>query len=166
KYPCTDGIPFESQHRFMATLHHDHIGNGFIYVKGAPERLLEMCRWEQDRSGAQRPLDADRWLNNIDQIAAKGQRVLAVAAKRAVTDHRQLVFGDVEQELTLLGLFGLIDPPRDEAVAAVQQCLAAGISVKMITGDHALTASAIACELRLMAPERVLTGRDIDKMSD
>ncbi len=166
QHPRTDEIPFESQHRFMATLHHDHSGNGVIYVKGAPERLLEMCQWEQDRNGAQYPLAADRWLKHIDQIAAKGQRVLAVAAKRTIADHRQLVFGDVEQELTLLGLFGLIDPPRDEAVAAVQQCLAAGIGVKMITGDHALTASAIARELGLMAPERVLTGRDIDKMSD
>ena len=164
--PRTDEIPFESQHRFMATLHHDHFGNGVIYVKGAPERLLEMCRWEQDRGGAQCPLDAGRWQLHIDQIAAKGQRVLAVAVKRTVSEHQQLVFGDVEQELTLLGLFGLIDPPRDEAITAIQQCLAAGIGVKMITGDHALTASTIARELGLMAPESVLTGVDIDKMSD
>lgn len=164
--PRTDEIPFESQHRFMATLHYDHAGNGFIYVKGAPERVLEMCRWEQDRDGAQCPLDAGRWQQHINQIAAKGQRVLAVAVKRTVAGHRQLVFGDVEQELTFLGLFGLIDPPRDEAITAIRQCLAAGVGVKMITGDHALTASAIARELGLMAPERVLTGADIDKMSD
>jgi len=164
--PRTDEIPFEAQHRLMATLHHDHFGNGFIYVKGAPERLLEMCRWERDRGGEQRPLVADRWLSRVDDIAAKGQRVLAVAAKRTVADHRQLAFGDVEHGLTFLGLFGLIDPPRDEAIAAVQQCLAAGIGVKMITGDHAVTAGAIARELGLTAPDRVLTGRDLDRMSD
>ena len=135
-------------------------------MKGAPERLLEMCRWERDRSDEQRPLVADRWLRLIDDIAAKGQRVLAVAAKRTVAGHRQLAFADVEQGLTFLGLFGLIDPPRDEAIAAVQQCLAAGIGVKMITGDHAVTAGAIARELGLTTPDRVLTGRDLDRMSD
>ncbi|MGB6905835.1 MAG: HAD-IC family P-type ATPase, partial [Methyloceanibacter sp.] len=160
--PRTDEIPFEARHRFMATLHHDHFGNGFIYVKGAPERLLEMCSWEQGGGGEQGPLVADRWLRHIDDIAAKGQRVLAVATKRTVADHQQLAFGDVEHGLTLLGLFGLIDPPREEAIAAVHQCLAAGISVKMITGDHALTAVAIASELGLATPDRVLTGRDID----
>jgi potassium/sodium efflux P-type ATPase len=164
--PRTDEIPFEARHRFMATLHHDHFGNGFIYVKGAPERLLEMCSWEQGGGGEQGPLVADRWLRHIDDIAAKGQRVLAVATKRTVADHQQLAFGDVEHGLTLLGLFGLIDPPRDEAIAAVRQCLAAGIGVKMITGDHALTAVAIASELGLATPDRMLTGRDIDKLSD
>lgn len=164
--PRTDEIPFDAQHRFMATLNHDHSGNGFIYVKGAPERLLEMCSWERDRSGQQRPLAADHWISRVDGIAAKGQRVLAVAAKPAASDQRQLEFGDAEHEFTLLGIFGLIDPPRDEAIAAIQQCLAAGIAVKMITGDHALTASAIAHELGLLAPERVLTGRDLDEMSD
>ncbi|KAF0097065.1 MAG: P-type HAD superfamily ATPase [Rhodospirillaceae bacterium] len=92
--------------------------------------------------------------------------MLAVAAKRTVAGHRQLAFADVEQGLTFLGLFGLIDPPRDEAIAAVQQCLAAGIGVKMITGDHAVTAGAIARELGLTTPDRVLTGRDLDRMSD
>jgi magnesium-transporting ATPase (P-type) len=164
--PRTDEIPFEAQQRFMATLHHDHVGNGFIYVKGAPERLLEMCFWERDRGGEQRPLVADYWLR-IDDIARKGQRVLGVAEKRTVADHRQLEFGDIEHgELTFLGLFGLIDPPREEAIPAVHQCIGAGIGVKMITGDHAVTAVAIARELGVMTPDRVLTGRDLDMLSD
>ncbi|WP_298351485.1 cation-transporting P-type ATPase [Rhodoblastus sp.] len=165
-YPRTDEIPFEAQHRFMATLHHDHIGNGFIYVKGAPERLLEMCQWELFSNGALVSLSADRWLSQIEAIAAKGQRVLAVATKRTRDDHRQLVFADVEGGLTFLGLFGLIDPPRSEAIEAVAECLAAGITVKMITGDHAVTASAIARELGLAAAEKVMTGRDLDAMAD
>ncbi|MCI0599448.1 MAG: HAD-IC family P-type ATPase [Beijerinckiaceae bacterium] len=164
--PRTDEIPFESRHRFMATLHHDRFGNGFIYVKGAPERLLEMCFWQRDRGGEERPLAADYWLRHIDGIASKGQRVLGVAAKRTDAGHRQLEFGDVEHGLTFLGLFGLIDPPREETIAAVDQCITAGIGVKMITGDHAVTAGAIARELGLTTHDRVLTGRDLDKLPD
>ncbi|AZG78940.1 efflux RND transporter periplasmic adaptor subunit (plasmid) [Methylocystis rosea] len=163
--PRTDEIPFEAQHRFMATLHHDHSGNGFIFVKGAPERLLEMCFWQREPGGAQRPLDADFWLRHIGDIAAKGQRVLGVAAKQAPAGHCELAFGDVERDLTFLGLFGLIDPPRAEAVAAIRECVDAGIGVKMITGDHVATAAAIARELGLPNPERALTGRDLDKLS-
>ena len=165
-YPRTDEIPFEAQHRFMATLHHDHSGNGFIYVKGAPERILEMCAWERGPDGRQRPIDKEWWIARVERIASMGQRVLAIAMRQADGDHRQLVFEDVDHELTCLGLFGLIDPPRQEAIAAIQQCLAAGISVKMITGDHSVTAGAIARELGLVASDQVLTGRDLDRMSD
>ena len=167
KHPRTDEIPFKSPHCFMATLHHDHFGNGSIYVKGAPERLLELSFWQRDRSGEQRPLVADYWLRRINEIAAKGQRVLGVAAKRTGSDHRHLEFGDVEQGgLTLLGLFGLIDPPREDSIAAVRQCIAAGIDVKMITGDHAVTAVAVARELGLTSPDRMLTGQDLERLSD
>lgn len=164
--PRTDEIPFESQHRFMATLHHDHLGKDYIFVKGAPERLLEMCFWQRGRSEEEQPLDRDRWLAHIDEIAAKGQRVLGVAAKRTVADHCELKFGDVETGLSFLGLIGFIDPPRAEAIEAVRQCTGAGIAVKMITGDHAATAVAIGRELGLDTPEAVLTGRDLDGLSD
>jgi RND family efflux transporter MFP subunit len=163
--PRTDEIPFESQHRFMATLHHDHDGKGFIFVKGAPERLLEMCFWQRD-GGEEHSLDCDHWLARIDEIAAKGQRVLGVAAKRTVAKHCELTFGDVESGLVFLGLIGLIDPPREEAVDAVRECAEAGISVKMITGDHAATAVAIGRELGLVNPDAVVTGRDLDALSD
>ncbi|MBM3577767.1 MAG: HAD-IC family P-type ATPase [Alphaproteobacteria bacterium] len=164
--PRTDEIPFESQHRFMATLHHDHLGNGYIFVKGAPERLLETCFWQRDGGEEQRPLDSSCWLARIDEIAAKGQRVLGIAAKRTVADHCELTFGDVETGLTFLGLIGLIDPPREETLDAVRQCAGAGIGVKMITGDHAATAVAIGRELGLKNPGAVLTGRDLDALSD
>jgi RND family efflux transporter MFP subunit len=163
--PRTDEIPFESQHRFMATLHHDHEGNGFIFVKGAPERLLEMCFWQRD-GGEEHPLDSGRWLARIDEIAAKGQRVLGVAAKRANSGQQQLAFGDVESGLVFLGIIGLIDPPREETIGAVRECAEAGVGVKMITGDHAATAVAIGRELGLRSPDSVLTGRDLDVLSD
>lgn len=164
--PRTDEIPFESQHRFMATLHHDHLGNGYIFVKGAPERLLEMCFWQRGGGEGERALDRDRWLVRIDEIAAKGQRVLGVAAKRTVADHCELKFGDVDTGLSFLGLIGFIDPPRTEAIDAVRQCARAGLAVKMITGDHAATAVAISRELGLDTPAAVLTGRDLDALSD
>ena len=109
-YPRTDVIPFESEHRFMATLHHDHAGRGFIYVKGAPERILEMCRLQRGTDGDQ-PLDADFWWRHIDDIGGRGQRVLAQASKSTISQHRELHFDDVASGLTLLGLFGLADPP-------------------------------------------------------
>ncbi|MGD9543456.1 MAG: HAD-IC family P-type ATPase [Methylocystis sp.] len=164
--PRTDEIPFESQHRFMATLHHDHDGVGYIFVKGAPERLLEMCFWEQGATGEQRPLDCACWLEHIVQMATRGQRVLAVASKKAGEGQQQLAFGDVESGLVFVGLIGLIDPPRPEAIEAIRNCATAGMSVKMITGDHAATATAIARELGLQRPESVLTGRDLDEIGD
>ncbi len=164
--PRTDEIPFESQHKFMATLHHDHDGVGYIFVKGAPERLLEMCFWEQDAREELRPIDCDCWLARIDEMAARGQRVLAVASKSAEEGQQQLAFPDVETGLAFVGLIGLIDPPRPEAVDAIRQCATAGMSVKMITGDHAATATAIARELGLQRPDSMLTGRELDAIGD
>ncbi len=123
RYPRTDVIPFESEHRFMATLHHDHAGHGFVYVKGAPERLLEMCSHERAApEGGVRPLDRDRWQARVEELAARGMRVLALACRAVGSDHRTLGFEDIEAGLTLLGLVGLMDPPRAEAVRAVAAC--------------------------------------------
>ncbi|MEK6707284.1 MAG: cation-transporting P-type ATPase [Pseudomonadota bacterium] len=163
--PRTDVIPFESEHRFMATLHHDHAGHGFIYVKGAPERVLEMCA-SQRSLGEDHPLNIAYWLSKAEETAALGQRLLAVATKPVATTHRELNFSDMEQGFTLLGLFGIIDPPRDEAIAAVRECQSAGIRVKMITGDHAITARAIGAQLGIGNGQTALTGRDLGKMDD
>ncbi|TQV68110.1 cation-transporting P-type ATPase [Denitrobaculum tricleocarpae] len=164
-WPRRDAIPFDSQHRFMASLHHDHEGHVRIVVKGAPERLLEMCSWQRngDEDGA---LDQRYWSETAEKIAARGQRVLAVAAKPGRDSQIDLKFGDVEDGLTFLGLFGLIDPPREEAIAAVANCRAAGIAVKMITGDHAGTAVAVARQLGLENADAVLTGAELDAISD
>ncbi len=162
--PRTDTIPFESEHRFMATLHHDHAGHGFIYLKGAPERVLGMCRWQR-RAGQDEPIDRELWQRHVETLAADGQRVLAVAFATAGADHGELRFEHVEEGLTLLGLFGLIDPPREEAVEGVARCRSAGIAVKMITGDHAATARAVARRLGVDRP-RVRSGPDLDAMDD
>ena len=164
-YPRTDLIPFESEHRFMATLHHSHSNGSFIFVKGAPERLLEMCASQRTLDG-QRALDDRYWLDKIDEMAQQGQRVLAIAVKSVNQDKIELTFNDVENELTMLALFGLIDPPREESINAIKQCQQAGIRVKMITGDHGATAQAISRQLKLKNTAEVLTGHDIESMSE
>jgi len=162
----TDVIPFEAQQRFMATLNHDHEGNAFIVVKGAPERILAMCRDQRGRDGTTEPLDRDYWRERAESIARLGQRVLAFAAVPVTPTHTVLERTDVEGTLTLLGMTGIMDPPRPEAVAAVAECRGAGIRVKMITGDHAVTAAAIGRQIGLDNAERVLTGNDIDGMGE
>jgi len=161
--PRTDVIPFESEHRLMATLHHDHEGRGIIYVKGAPERILEFC----DHQGSGKaPLDPDYWRRQATDLAARGLRVLAVAAKAVPGEQREVRFADLEGGACLLGVLGIIDPPREEAVAAVAECHAAGIRVKMITGDHVDTARAIGAELGIGRGKSSLTGAEIEIMDD
>jgi magnesium-transporting ATPase (P-type) len=166
KWPRTDVIPFESEHRFMATLHHDHAGHGFTYIKGAPERLLEMCT-KQRTGGEDSLLNRNYWLEQMQLMAQKGLRLLAIAMKTDGNQQRNLTFSDLETGLTLLGIVGMIDPPRSEAIVAVQQCQAAGIEVKMITGDHAGTAAVIGAQLGLCAQgSKVLSGHEIEALSD
>ncbi len=165
QYPRTDLIPFESEHRFMATLHHSHSGDAFIFLKGAPERVLEMCAHQRTVDGEQ-PLDRNYWLSLIEELAQQGQRVLAIAVKPVSHEQMELTFSDVENDLTLLGMFGLIDPPREEAIEAVQVCQQARIRVKMITGDHGATARAIARQLKLVNTDDVLTGQELEEMSE
>jgi len=162
QFPRIDTIPFESEHRFMATLHHDHSGHGFIYIKGAPERVLEMCRLQR-QSGEDLPLDRRHWEACMNSVAGRGQRLLAIAFKAVPGTQTSLSFSDVNSEITLLGMVGIIDPPRDEATAAVKRCQDAGIRVKMITGDHAITARAIAAQMGIGDNISVVTGTEIAK---
>lgn len=163
--PRTDEIPFDAQHRFMATLHHSHEDGAFLCLKGAPERVIEMCEHQRGSKG-DRPVDAEFWHRQVEALASEGQRVLAVAVKPLAAGHRELSFADVESGLVLLGLLGLIDPPREEAVAAVRDCRAAGIRVKMITGDHAATALAIARQLGLENHHDVATGQMLEILDE
>ena len=166
QFPRTDLIPFESEHKFMATLHHDHEGNSLIYLKGAPEVVLAMCS-AQWRDGEAAELDLPFWESQLERIAGKGQRLLALAKKPATAGRQELTFADVENGMILLGVVGIIDPPRDEAITAVQECREAGIRVKMITGDHAVTAKAIAARMRIGEGENIaLTGKEIEGLSD
>lgn len=162
----TDVIPFDARHRYMATLHHDHEGRAFVYVKGAPEQILAMCSTQRNASGGADPLDQAYWHGMAERIAARGQRVLAFATRPVQPDHTVLEVTDLPGQLILIGLVGLIDPPRPEAVDAVAECHGAGIRVKMITGDHAGTAAAIGRQIGLQKSDKVLTGTELDSMND
>ena len=148
-----DAIPFDSRHRFMAVLTEGKSGR-VTHVKGAPERVLRMC------SG----ISQKDWHDRAEVMARGGLRVIALAER---AEQAELIDPHaLEGGATLLGLVGLIDPPRPEAIAAIQECHAAGIRVKMITGDHAGTAAAIAKQIGLRNSDRVLTGSDLDKIDD
>ncbi|MCP1645774.1 magnesium-transporting ATPase (P-type) [Pseudomonas citronellolis] len=164
-WPRLDSIPFESQHRFMASSHQDAEGRPWILVKGAPERILEMCSTQLTDAGAA-PLDPDYWRRMATDTAARGLRLLALAARQAAPQGAQLNFDDVAGDFTLLALVGLIDPPRAEAIAAVAHCQQAGIRVKMITGDHAETARAIGARLGIGVGRPAVTGAEVALMDD
>lgn len=147
RLPRIDAIPFESERQYMATLHERIEGSAraeVIYVKGSVERVLEMCAQMMDSRGGTVPLDAEAVRSSSAELAGRGLRVLAFARGEPPPGTRDLTHAMVESGLVLLGLQGMLDPPRPEAIEAVRACLGAGVRVKMITGDHALTASTIA----------------------
>ncbi|MEQ8427881.1 MAG: cation-transporting P-type ATPase [Gammaproteobacteria bacterium] len=162
--PRNDEIPFESEYRFMATLHHDHDNHAFIYLKGAPEKVLDMCH-SQLLGEETQPIDKDYWHKQINQLARDGERPLAIAIHRLDDHLSELSFSHVENGLTMIGIVGITDPPRQEAIEAIKRCTAAGIQVKMITGDHASTAQAISEQLGINH-QNVITGNDMETMSD
>ena len=157
-----DAIPFESENQFMATLHAQD--GGRILLKGAPEAVLKRCLTLPDGM-----LDTASVLREVDALAARGMRVLAFAAKPA---HGQtgIEMDDTQSGFTLLGLQGMIDPPRPEAIEAIKICHQAGITVKMITGDHQGTAQAIAGQLGILPKQpgapQAITGAQLAAMSE
>jgi magnesium-transporting ATPase (P-type) len=164
EWPRRDVIPFESEHRFMATLHHDHAGHSFICIKGAPERLLEMCT-HQRASGQDLPIDRGFWEAALERLAGDGQRTLALGFLAVDGIRNELSFADLETAgATLLGVVGMIDPPREEAVRAVAACRSAGVRVVMVTGDHAGTARAIGHRLGIGDGRAVMQGRELDQL--
>lgn len=148
-------LPFSSSYKYMATLHEEQ-DHAVVFVKGAPEVLLSRSSLSQS--------EQQQWINQASQLAKKGQRVLGFAYKQLPIeqelDHAQL------QQLTFVGIAGIIDPPKESAIQAVRECQQAGISVKMITGDHKDTAQAIADQIGLKHTSNVLEGIDIDRLSD
>ena len=169
--PRIDTIPFESLHQYMATLH-GNADNNVVYLKGGVESILARCSHAISRTGEVILLKADDCHLATAQMAEKGLRVLAFARAERDLSAAALRHGDVTGGLTFLGLQGMIDPPRPEAVAAVRVCQAASIRVKMITGDHAITATAIARQIGLLDETAdssqlvTLNGRDIAALSD
>jgi magnesium-transporting ATPase (P-type) len=162
RHPRLDAIAFESERQFMATLHEEE-GGTVIYLKGAPEVVLGRCS-----NGASVPaLDPDAVTRAVERIAGDGMRVLAFAARRVEGGVDRLDEADVEGGFAFLGLQGMIDPPRPEAIEAVRACREAGIAVKMITGDHAATARAIGEALGLAGEDDVaVTGNDLAEQEE
>jgi magnesium-transporting ATPase (P-type) len=164
-YPRIDAIPFESEHRFMATLHQDAGGQTVLLVKGAPEVILEHCDRQQTRDGQSAPIDRAHFLQASDELAARGERVLALAwQQNPAVKAGALSPADLPKELVLLGLIGLLDPPRKEAIEAVRECHGGGIRVTMITGDHKITAAAIARMLGIGDGTTAIAGAEIEEM--
>lgn len=162
----TDTIPFDAKHRFMATLHHNHLNQAFVLVKGAPEKVLLHCQQQSTEPGQLEEMNQAYWEEATKSLAAEGQRVLALAMKPIPPEHTVLEFSDVESNLIFIGIIGLIDPPRPDALSALAQCERAGIEVKMLTGDHANTAAAIGSQIGIKHPDKVLTGSDLEQMED
>jgi cation-transporting ATPase F len=171
--PRLDSIPFESQHQYMATLHDDReSGRRLICAKGAAEVIVSRCRAALDAAGKEVPLDPQAVQHQFDALAAQGLRVLACAIGAMPEGGQSITHADVK-ELVFAGLQGMIDPPRPEAIAAVRACQSAGVRVKMITGDHAATARAIARQIGLAGatdPQsgelEALTARELTEFSD
>jgi len=168
-----DVIPFESQYKYMATLY-NNVENGkkIIYLKGSVESVLYRCMSILLPTGELGSLNADDYHRRADEIARKGLRILAFARIIVESDKNTISHDDVANGLTFLGFQAMIDPPRPEAIVAVKACRTAGISVKMITGDHELTALAIAQKIGIVeesetdAQKKILNGKKIANLSD
>jgi magnesium-transporting ATPase (P-type) len=172
EWKTRDTIPFESRHRFMATLHdvppsEQQAGSSgrIAFIKGAPEQILSMCD-RQESEGEAKAIERSYWEEQAEHMASDGKRVLALGYLPGTDDQNQLDFDAVQSGLVMLGLVGIIDPPRDEAIRAVKKCHEAGISVVMITGDHALTARAIGRQLGIGDGQLVMTGQELDELEE
>jgi magnesium-transporting ATPase (P-type) len=164
-YPRIDAIPFESEHKFMATLHKAADGQQFLLVKGAPEVILDHCDRQQSTDGQPTPIDRQHFMQASDKLAGQGERVLGLAwLERPGLKTGGLTAADLPKNLVLLGLIGLLDPPRKEAIEAVRECHGGGIRVTMITGDHKITAAAIAKMLDIGDGRTAITGTEIEEM--
>lgn len=166
-----DSIPFESEQQYMATLHTHHApGRRVIFKKGAIERLIDRCQDMLTDEGQTRELDIKKICATAEHMANRGMRVLAITRRFTNEDHVELNHEHVKEGLTFIGLVGMIDPPRKEAIVSVAKCQAAGVQVKMITGDHVITAKAIAKDLGLHSPDGgelvAVTGGELANTSD
>lgn len=170
--PRVDTLPFESERQYMATLHAAEEGDAtVVYLKGAVEAVLPRCARALTARGDAAPLEAGEVHRAAEEMASRGLRVLALSRGSRPPGTRELAHRDVEEGLTFLGLMGMIDPPRREARDAIDKCRHAGIAVKMITGDHALTARSIAAQLGLrgLRPDSELvavTGRELEGLQE
>ncbi len=174
EFPRKDSIPFESEYQYMATFHTLQNGEGIVYLKGSVEKVLAKCVNQLDENGNIISLKHALIIHKAETMAAKGLRVLAFARGSISASKERIDHKDITESLTFLGLQGMIDPPRKEVIEAIRRCHSAGISVKMITGDHILTAKAIAEQLNLKSridsqdslPIVALSGSDLENLND
>ncbi len=172
--PRLDSIPFESELQYMATLHGQAEDQPrLVYAKGSVEAILGRCSSAWDARGHSGPLDTDAVIASVSRLAADGLRVLAFARKELAAGTSGIRHDDVAGDMVFLGLQAMMDPPRPEAIEAVATCQAAGIRVKMITGDHAITAAAIAGRLGIDGailpdgqPATAVTGIELERITD
>jgi len=158
-------VPFESEHKLMATADQTPDGRSVVLVKGAPDKLLDRSIHELTHDGKCQALDPAWWERQIDELSGEGLRVLAAARRDASVLADSLTLDDVD-DLVFLGLVGIVDPPRPEAIEAIATCRRAGINVKMITGDHAGTARAIGREMGIGHEAAAITGIELEAATD
>ena len=157
-------IPFDSQYKYMSTLY--RLGEEeVILLTGAPDVLFRLCQYQQTNDGLQ-PFDQPYWEGKIEEYAREGLRMVAAAWKPAREGQRELDHPDLQDGIILLGIAGMMDPPRPEAITAIADCLQAGIRVKMITGDHPQTAMSIGQMLGIGNAASAITGRELEAMDD
>jgi Ca2+-transporting ATPase len=169
RYPRIDEIPFQSEYQYMASLHQHE--TSILFLKGSLEAILRSSDYMVTESGEAVPIDKHGIQEHADAFAAQGLRVLAFAYKKFDASTASVDHADVADGMTFIGLQGMIDPPRKEAIEAVALCQQAGIDVKMITGDHALTAASIATQLGIRGKAdngklQALTGLELQKLSE
>ncbi|ACC98045.1 Cation transport ATPase [Elusimicrobium minutum Pei191] len=169
-FPRISTVPFDSEYKYMATLIEWENDKNIILIKGAPDRLMSIADKELTQKGEQ-PFDKQFWEDKINELANKGQRIIGAAYKlvpRTVKEiHHEDIYNEANSEgIVFLGLAGMIDPPREEAIEAIEVCAKAGITVKMITGDHVETAKTIGRQMGIENSDKALQGKDLDHMTE
>ena len=164
-YPRIDAVPFEAERRYMATLHAGEKDQHLIVLKGAPERVLAMCS-HQRVDGNDEAIDHQYWSEQADAVAAEGYRLLAIAERHVDAGVTTISPSELGDQFVLLGMVAMMDPPREEAIIAIEQAQQAGIRVKMITGDHAKTARSIGEQMNIGRGRPAITGRELEQADD
>ncbi|GAA4159376.1 cation-transporting P-type ATPase [Gryllotalpicola daejeonensis] len=173
-------VPFDSETKYMAVLARGDGGEAYVFLKGAPDRVLTRATTQTQPDGSAAPIDVAHWQRQISELGQRGLRVLAAARRRADAGAATLSHADLETGFEFIGVVGIVDPPRPEAIVAIATSHRAGVAVKMITGDHPDTALSIAREMGITsggdagagdagadaAEPRVLTGAELEAMSD
>jgi len=167
EFPQKDIIPFSSETGYMATLHFsEEEKTTIIFIKGAPERLFSLCNKQLEEKGEIKDFNQKYWEEALNTRAKNGERVLGLIFKNTDANKSKLTPQEIASDFVFFGLVGIIDQARKEAKPAIEECAHAGVSVKMITGDHPLTAASIAKQLGITNNNEVLTGKEFINLTD